>query len=122
MDKNRKLYSSLDETVEAHKLIIEINQRNEKLYGPYHELCGHFKDFCICLGENNIRTNKKRFKIGDKLEASQFDREHHDLEWVVITSINEENKVYHWEADDKLLGGKIHSGYFFNEAKLHKEQ
>lgn len=64
----------------------------------------------------------KRFKIGDKLEASQFDREHHDLEWVVITSINEENEVYHWEADEKFLGGKIHSGYFFSEAKLYKEQ
>jgi hypothetical protein len=54
-----------------------------------------------------------KYKIGDKLIPSDFDKEQYGLEYVTITSINEKNKVYHWEAD--FNGGKIHSGYFFHE-------
>jgi hypothetical protein len=62
-----------------------------------------------------------KFKIGDKLKASEFDSEEYGLEFVTITSINEENQVYHWEAPYPLLGGTIHPGYFFNEAELYEE-
>ena len=61
-----------------------------------------------------------KFKIGDKLQASTHDKHHHEIEYVTITSINEENQVYHWEAPEPL-GGTIHSGYFFKEAKLYTE-
>jgi len=63
-----------------------------------------------------------KFKVGDKLKAIDYDREHHGLEYVTITSINEEKQVYHWEADEVLfeLSGKIHSGYFFHEAIEYK--
>lgn len=54
-----------------------------------------------------------KLKIGDKLKASEYNKEQYGLEYVTITSINEEKKVYHWEAD--WNGGKIHSGYFFHE-------
>lgn len=64
-----------------------------------------------------------KFKVGDKLEANEFDREEYGYEYVTITSINKENKIYHWVADDVKfgLGGKIHSGYFFHEAKQYKD-
>lgn len=60
MDKNSKLYSSLDENNPSHKIVIEINQRNEALYGPYHEKCDQFAQFCNCLGEDNIRPNRRK--------------------------------------------------------------
>jgi len=65
-----------------------------------------------------------QFKIGDKLEAIDYDKEEYGLEYVTITSINEKTKVYHWEADGVLftLGGKIHSGYYFHEAKQYNNE
>ena len=56
-----------------------------------------------------------KYKVGDKLLASDFDKEQYGLEFVTITSINEEKQVYHWEAE--WGGGKIHSGYFFKEVE-----
>jgi hypothetical protein len=56
-----------------------------------------------------------QFKVGDKLEASEFDKEQYGLTYVTISSINKENGVYHWKAD--WNGGIINSGYFFHEAK-----
>ena len=57
-----------------------------------------------------------KFNVGDKLKASDYDKEHHGLEFVTITSINEEDGVYYWVAPEPYLGGKIHSGYFFEDA------
>jgi len=54
-----------------------------------------------------------KYKVGDKLVASDFDKEHYGIEFVTITSINQETGVYHWETD--FNGGKIVSGYFFVE-------
>ena len=58
-----------------------------------------------------------KFKVGDKLKASEYHKENWGLEWVTITSINYINKVYHWEAKEVYFGGVIHSGYFFDEAE-----
>jgi hypothetical protein len=67
---------------------------------------------------------KQDFKVGDKLEALDWHKEEYGLEFVTITSINEKNQVYHWVADDVItgLGGKIHSGYYFHEAKEYKNE
>jgi len=43
-----KLYKSLDLKNPSHKLVYEINKKNEELYGTYHEKCGHFQTFCRC--------------------------------------------------------------------------
>lgn len=61
-----------------------------------------------------------KFQVGDKLKASDFDRSNYGIKFVIITSINLTNKVYHWEAN--FQGGKIHSGYFFNEAKKYSNK
>jgi hypothetical protein len=68
--------------------------------------------------------NNIEFKVGDKLEAIDYDKEEWGLKYVTITSINKDNKVYHWEADDTITGlrGKIHSGYYFHEAKAYKDE
>ena len=55
-----RLYKHLDENHPAHKIVKEINDRNEKLYGPYHEECGHFTEYCVCLGDKNVRRNKRK--------------------------------------------------------------
>lgn len=67
-------------------------------------------------------NNEIKFKVGDKLEALDYDKEEYGLKYVTITSINEETKVYHWEASNVFdIGGKLSSGYFFHEAKEYKE-
>jgi hypothetical protein len=68
-------------------------------------------------------NNEIKFKVGDKLEALDYDKEEYGLKYVTITSINEEKKVYHWEASNNLfdISGKLSSGYFFHEAKEYKE-
>jgi len=60
------------------------------------------------------------FKIGDKLKASDFDKDQYGIEYVTITSINEKNQVYHWEAP--AYGGTVHSGYFFKDAVLYDDE
>jgi hypothetical protein len=71
---------------------------------------------------NEMEAMIPKFKVGDKLKAIDYDREEYGLEYVTITSINEEKQVYHWEADEVMfdIGGKIHSGYFFHEAIEYK--
>ena len=59
------------------------------------------------------------FKIGDRLESSEYDKIQNGIEYVTITSINKKNKIYHWEADDKWFGGRIGSGYRFEDSKLY---
>lgn len=58
-----------------------------------------------------------KFKVGDKLKANEYHKKSLGIEFVTIISINEENEVYHWEADDPFFGGKLHSGYFFRDAE-----
>jgi len=67
---------------------------------------------------NNIEP---KFKVGDKLEAIDYDKEEYGLTFVTITSINKKNKVYHWEAEMNWdIGGKVSSGYYFHEAKAYE--
>jgi hypothetical protein len=65
-----------------------------------------------------------KFKIGDKLEALDYEREEYGLKYVTINSVNEEKQVYHWEADEVMfdIGGKISSGYYFHEAIEYKNE
>ena len=43
-----KINDGLDPNNEIHKIILDINRKNEEKYGPYHEDCGLFKAFCSC--------------------------------------------------------------------------
>lgn len=43
-----KLNKSLDLTNPGHKIVYDINTKNEELYGSYHEECGLFQTFCRC--------------------------------------------------------------------------
>ena len=63
-----------------------------------------------------------KFRVGDRLRANEFDRENYDLTWVTITEIDEENEVYHWQAEEPLTGDAIHSGYFFPDAVEYDER
>lgn len=66
----------------------------------------------------------KKFKVGDRLKAIEFDRSMYGIDFVTITSINEKEKVYHWvaeESENLQISGKIHSGYFFHEAVEYDE-
>ena len=40
-----RLYKYLNDNHPGHRIVKEINERNEKLYGPYHEECGHFAKY-----------------------------------------------------------------------------
>ena len=68
-----------------------------------------------------IHNEEMKFTFGDKLEALDWHKEEHGLEYVTITGINQKTKVYYWEADLKWeLGGKLSSGYYFHEAIAYK--
>ena len=41
----------LDPNNPAHSVLIGINERNEKIYGPYHSKCRLFQQFCRCEAE-----------------------------------------------------------------------
>lgn len=43
----------------AHSVLIDINSRNEKMYGPYHSKCGLFQQFCRCESEPPRYTKTK---------------------------------------------------------------
>jgi hypothetical protein len=64
---------------------------------------------------------KMEFTFGDKLEALDWHKEEHGIEYVTITGINQQTQVYYWEADlNWELGGKLSSGYYFKDAKAYK--
>ena len=42
----------LDPNNPLHFIVIEINNRNEEIYGKYHSKCGLFETFCHCEKEN----------------------------------------------------------------------
>ena len=70
-----------------------------------------------------IHNKEMKFTIGDKLEALDYHKEEYGIDYVTITSINEENKVYHWEVELKWeFGGTLSSGYYFHEAKAYKPE
>jgi len=50
-----KLNQNLDLNNPAHKIVYDINIKNEELYGPYHEECGLFQKFCRC---KNLKENE----------------------------------------------------------------
>jgi len=65
-------------------------------------------------------SNKYVYNVGDKLKASDFDKEQYGIEYVTITSINRDTQVYYWVA--QLSMGKVHSGYFWKDAILYREK
>jgi len=47
----------LDPNNPAHVVVIEINNRNLKLYGPLHD-CGVFEKYCTCSNRDERRREK----------------------------------------------------------------
>lgn len=43
-----KINENFDPNNPQHKVVMDINSKNEEMYGPYHEECGLFKEFCKC--------------------------------------------------------------------------
>lgn len=104
-------------------MTLETQYKNYKIVNPESALT--FEEWKIVFGKKLEKTiselglNKPQFKVGDRLEANDYCKEQYGFEYVTITDINEETKVYYWEAD--WNGGVMHSGYFFSEAKEYKE-
>ena len=47
----RELNQGLDPNIPSQKVVIDLNNKNERIYGPYHSKCGLFKHFCRCEAE-----------------------------------------------------------------------
>lgn len=47
----------LDPNNPAHAVVIEINNRNLKLYGPLHDCC-LFEKYCTCSNRDERRREK----------------------------------------------------------------
>jgi hypothetical protein len=43
-----KLNKDIDRNNPSHSLVMDINSKNEELYGEYHDDCKLFKEFCRC--------------------------------------------------------------------------
>jgi len=117
---NDRGYHLMSEYFEQAKAM-EKEQIIEAYY--YDPNCDDIKDDGEQYYNETYKGNDEqpKFKVGDKLEALEWDKEENNLEYVTITSINMENKVYHWEA--KLnwdIGGTLSSGYYFHEAKAYE--
>jgi hypothetical protein len=50
--EKKNINDGLDPKNLSHQIVININNRNEELYGKYHDKCGLFKTFCHCEKEN----------------------------------------------------------------------
>jgi hypothetical protein len=104
-------------------MTLETQYKNYKTANPESALT--FVEWKILFGKKlekaikELDLDEPKFKVGDRLEADDYCKEQYGLEYVTITDLNKETKVYYWEAD--WNGGVIHSGYFFSEAKEYKE-
>jgi hypothetical protein len=47
----RELNQGLDPNIPSQKVVIDLNNKNERIYGPYHSECGLFQQFCKCGAE-----------------------------------------------------------------------
>ena len=81
-----KLYAMLDENNPAHQVVIGLNKKNEELYGPYHEECGTYEEYCTC---------KKEIDVND---LSQTDKD-------VYAEI--ENLIIYWSNDGTKTAGTL---------------
>ena len=81
-----KLYEYLDENNPAHQVVIGLNKKNEELYGPYHEECNLFQEFCICDKEINYT------------DLSQTDKD-------IYAEI--ENLIIYWSNDGTKTAGTL---------------
>ena len=64
-----KLNENLDPNNPHHKIVMELNNENEKLYGPYHEKCGLYMNFCRCNKGNNYIPGKTYLINSDLIET-----------------------------------------------------
>lgn len=81
-----KLYTMLDENNPAHQIVIRINKRNEELYGPYHEKCGTYEEYCTCKKEIDVK------------DLSETDKN-------IYTEI--ENLIIYWSNDGTKTAGTL---------------
>ena len=47
---------NLDVNNPSHKIVIELNNKNEELYGKSHDECSLFEAFCQC--KKNVKDNE----------------------------------------------------------------
>ena len=59
------------------------------------------------------------FEIGDKLVADEHLKDEHGIEYVEITGVNYESRVYYWKADMNWGGGVMLSGTPFHCAEKY---
>ena len=65
-----KINDGLDPNNEAHRIVIEINNQNESLYGPYNEREGLFEAFVRRKKpEYSIMKHMMRFRYDDMLQS-----------------------------------------------------
>lgn len=51
--RKKNINDGLDPKNPSHQIVININNRNEELYGKYHDKCGLFQRFCQCKNEKD---------------------------------------------------------------------
>ena len=56
----KDINEGLDPENPSHAIVIEINKRNEELYGKLHD-CGLFETFCRCKPKEKELTKNKPY-------------------------------------------------------------
>jgi hypothetical protein len=74
-----KLNKGMDLNNPSHKIVFDINKKNEEKYGPYHEKCGLFQEFCRCSAE------KPRYK---KDQQKRYNPKNTSMINTIISELN----------------------------------
>ncbi len=75
--------ANLDENNPAHKIVIELNKKNQEIYGEYHDECSLYDAFCHCV-PSEIKFNE--------LSASNK-KIYSDIENLIIYWVNDGTKT-----------------------------
>ena len=105
-----KINDNLDPNKEAHKLILDINKKNEENYGPYHEECGHFQSFCTCKKYSPGKSYKVETKNIRTIDDIKLILEFMNLHFTPPTRDSYE-KIKHLLKEKKNASLEINNGY-----------
>ena len=105
-----KINDNLDPNNEAHKLILDINKKNEENYGPYHEECGHFQSFCTCKKYSPGKSYKVETKNIRTIDDIKLILEFMNLHFTPPTRDSYE-KIKHLLKEKKNASLEINNGH-----------
>ena len=105
-----KINNNLDPNNETHKIILDINKKNEEKYGPYHDDCGLFKAFCTCKEYSPGKSYKVETRNIRTIDDIKLILEFMNLHFTPPTRDSYE-KIKHLLKENKNASLEINNGH-----------